>query len=253
MKIRALLVDDESLARQRLRLLLKEETDIEIVGECADGRGAVATVEREAPNLLFLDVQMPGMDGFAVLKAIPPENMPVVIFTTAHEQHAIRAFEAHALDYLLKPFKAARFKDAVARAREHLATRQAGTAAKGLLELLGRRADTPGYLTRLAIKDGDRMIFLKVGDIDTIEAAGKYVVVHSGKENHVLRETLAGLEAQLDPEKFLRISRPAIVNLDRIKELQPMFKGEHVVVLQNGRQLAMTRGLREVEKALKFS
>lgn len=253
MKIRTLLVDDEPHARQRLRLLLADEPDIDIVGECGDGTSAAEAIAREHPDLVFLDVQMPGMDGFEVLKTVPTERMPVVIFTTAHGEHAIRAFEAHALDYLLKPFTTARLKDAVARAREHITTRQAGTAAKGLLDLLGRRTDTPAFLTRLAIKDGDRMVFLKVSDIDSIEAAGKYVVVHLGKENHVLRETLAGLESQLDPEKFLRVSRSAIVNLDQVRELQPMFKGEHVLVLRNGRQLPMTRGLREVEQALKFS
>lgn len=253
MKIRTLIVDDEPLARQRLRLLLQDEADIEITAECEDGVSALAAIQHDTPDLMFLDVQMPGMDGFEVLKAIPVGKMPVIIFTTAYEQHALRAFDAHALDYLLKPFKVSRFKDAVGHAREHLATRLAGTTAKGLLELIGRQAGAPGYLTRLSVKEEDRIVFLKVVEIDVIEAAGKYVVVHSGADSHILRETLAGLEAQLDPEKFLRISRSAIVNLDSIQELQPMFKGEHVVVLRTGRKLAMTRGLREVENALKFS
>jgi two-component system LytT family response regulator len=253
MKIRTLIVDDEPLARRRLRLLLQDEADVEIAAECENGETALAAIQRETPDLMFLDVQMPGMDGFEVLKAIPDGKMPVIIFTTAYEQHALRAFDAHALDYLLKPFKISRFKDAVGHAREHLATRQAGTTAKGLIELIGRQAGASSYLTRLSVKEEDRIVFLKVTEVDVIEAAGKYVVVHCGANSHILRDTLAGLEAQLDPDKFLRISRSAIVNLDSIRELQPMFKGEHVVLLRNGRRLAMTRGLREVENALKFS
>lgn len=253
MMMRTLLVDDEPLARQRLRLLLAEEPDVEIIGECANGTEAIAAIEKEAPDLVFLDVQMPGADGFEVLRGLAPEKMPVVIFVTAFDQHAVRAFEAQALDYLLKPFKPSRLTETVARARQHLQNRQAGEAARGILELLGKRPQGPAYLTRLAIRDTERTIFLKTADIDSIEAAGKYVVVHVGKESHLLREALSTLETQLDPEKFLRISRSALVNLDRIKELQPMFKGEHVIVLQNGRHLPMTLGLREVEKALKFS
>lgn len=253
MKIRALIVDDEPLARQRIRLLLDREPDVEIISECANGEEALAALQRESPDLMFLDVQMPGMDGFAVLKATPTDKLPVVIFTTAYEQHALRAFEAHALDYLLKPFKTERFKDSLAHARQHLATRHAGTAAQGLLEFLGRKIELTQYLSRLSVKVGDRMMFLKVGEIDAFESAGKYIVVHSGKENHLLRESLTSLESKLDPEHFLRISRSSIVNLDSILELQPMFKGEHIVLLRNGLKLAMTRGLRDVENVLKFS
>lgn len=253
MKIRVMIVDDEPLARQRIRILLDRETDIEIIAECANGDEAVNTLEMASPDLMFLDVQMPGMDGFGVIKATAPDKLPVVIFTTAYEQHALRAFEAHALDYLLKPFKAERFKEALSHAREHLATRRTGSATQGLLELIGRKTETHHYLTRLSVKEGDRIIFIRVSEIDAIESAGKYVVVHLGKENHVLRESLTSLEAQLDPDHFLRISRSSLVNLDRIQELQPMFRGEHVVLLRNGLKLAMTRGLREVEKVLKFS
>ena len=253
MKIRTLIVDDEPLARERIRLLLREEVDLVIAGECSGGPEAVAAVRREAPDLMFLDVQMPEMDGFAVLRAIGPEKLPAVIFTTAYDQHALKAFDAHALDYLLKPFKPARFKEAVERARRHLAQRKAGTQMESLLALISQRPAANPHLTRLAVKTADRVIFLKTGDIDSIESAGNYVAVHVGKDSHILRETLNALEAQLDPEKFLRVSRSAIVNLDRVKEVQPMFKGEHLVVLHGGRQIAMTRGLREVEKALKFS
>ncbi len=259
MKIRALIVDDEPLARQRIRLLARDEPDLELIGECPSGHDALTAIQRDPPDLLFLDVQMPEMDGFELLQKLPREHLPAVIFTTAYDQHAVRAFETHALDYLLKPFKSERFKAALARAREHLTNAQASTAARGLLDILAARqalSAVPAaahFLTRLTIKTDDKVAVVKTADIDSIESAGNYVAVNVGKESHILRETLNALEAQLDPEKFLRISRSIIVNLDRVKELQPMFKGEHIIVLQNGKRLAMTRGLREVEQALKFS
>jgi two-component system, LytTR family, response regulator len=251
MKIRALIVDDEPLARQRVRLLLSEEGDVEIVGECGDGVEAVETIEALKPELLFLDVQMPEMDGFGVLKQVAPELLPIVIFTTAYDEHALRAFDAHALDYLLKPFKPERFKEAVRRARDLVANKQAGAAARNLLEFVNERAAsaTP-YLHRLTIKTPDRVRFVDVEQIDAIEAAGKYAVVHVGKENHVLRETMNSLEASLSPELFLRISRSVIVNLSRIQELQPTFKGEHVMVLKSGQRYATTRPLREIQQKL---
>jgi two-component system LytT family response regulator len=262
MKIRALIVDDEPLARQRIRQFARDEPGLEIIGECASGHEALAAIERDLPDLLFLDVQMPEMDGFELLLKLSRERLPVVIFTTAHDQHAVRAFETHALDYLLKPFKPERFNASIARAREHLANQQANTAARGLLDLLAARQSQSAssaamtvthYLTRLTIRTDDKVVVLKTADIDSIESAGNYLAVNIGKESHILRETLSALEAQLDPEKFLRISRGAMVNLDRVKELQPMFKGEHIIVLQNGKRLPMTRGLREVEQALRFS
>jgi two-component system, LytTR family, response regulator len=259
MKIRALIADDEPLARQRIRLLARDEPDLELIGECASGSDVLAAIERDPPDLIFLDVQMPEMDGFELLQRLPRERLPLVIFTTAYDKHAVRAFEAHALDYLLKPFQPERFKTAVARAQEHLANRQASSAARGLIHLLAAQqsapaaSSSPKHLTRLTIKTDEKMVVVKAADIDSIESAGNYVAVNAGKESHILRETLNALEKQLDPEKFLRVSRSAIVNLDRVKELQPMFKGEHIIVLQNGKRLAMTRGLlREVEQALKF-
>ena len=258
MKIRALIVDDEPLARQGLHRLARDEPDLDLIGECASGPDALLVMEREPPTLVFLDVQMPEMDGFEMLARLPRDRLPVVIFTTAYDQYAVRAFEAHALDYLLKPIRPARFQDAVARARAHLGGREAGTAARGLLDLLaahqGARPASPAepFLTRLTIKCEDRVVVVKTVDIDSIESAGNYVAVNVGKTSHILRETLNVLESQLNPEKFFRISRSAIVNLDRVKELQPMFKGEHVIVLHNGKRLAMTRGLRDVERALRF-
>jgi two-component system LytT family response regulator len=258
MKIRALIVDDERLARQRIRLLARDEPDLEIVGECESAADALATIERDSPDLLFLDVQMPEMDGFELLKKLPRERLPLVIFTTAYDKHAVRAFEAHALDYLLKPFQPDRFRAAVARAKEHLVTRQESSAARGLLDLLATRpspspAPIAQYLARLTVKGEDKVSVIKTADIDSIESAGNYVSVNVGKQSYILRQSLNALEKQLDPEQFLRVSRSTIVNLDRVKELQPMFKGEHIIVLQNGKRLPMTRGLlRGVEQALKF-
>jgi two-component system LytT family response regulator len=252
MKIRALIVDDEPLARQRVRLLLSEEADVEILGESEDGIEAVAQIEASKPDLLFLDVQMPEMDGFELLRRVPQDLLPVVIFTTAYDKHALQAFDAHALDYLLKPFKPARFKQAVQRARELIANKQAGAAARGLLELLGERPAPASQLTRLAVKTPGKVIFVSLVDVDTIEAAGKYAVVHVGKENHVLRETMTSLESNLPPQRFLRISRSVIVNIDRIQELQPMFKGENVILLKNGKRYPTSRSLREIQQRLAF-
>jgi len=252
MKIRALIVDDEPLARQRVRLLSSEEADLEIAGECEDGIAAVEQIETTQPDLLFLDVQMPEMDGFEVLRRVPRERLPVVIFTTAYDEHALQAFDAHALDYLLKPFKPERFKEAIQRARELIADRQAGATARGLLEFLGERPAALTHLSRLAIKTPGKVSFVEVQDIDAIEAAGKYAVVQVGKENHVLRETMGSLESNLPPDRFLRISRSVIVNLDRVKELQPMFKGESVIVLKSGKRYPTTRPLREIQQRLEF-
>lgn len=252
MTIRALIVDDEPLARQRVRLLLSEEPDVEVTGESEDGFQAVDQIEGTKPDLVFLDVQMPEMDGFEVLRRVPQPLLPVVIFTTAYDQHALRAFEVHALDYLLKPFKPARFKEAVQRARDLIANKQAGVAARGLLALLSQTPAPGGQLTRLAVKSPGKVTFVNLDQIQAIEAAGKYAVVHVGKENHVLRETMSSLESHLPPQRFLRISRSVIVNIDQIQELQPMFKGENLVVLKNGKRYPTTRPIREIQQKLQF-
>jgi two-component system, LytTR family, response regulator len=258
MKIRALIVDDEPLARQRVRLLLAEEPDVETIAECADGLEAVDQIQATRPDLLFLDVQMPEMDGFEVLRRVPQALLPVVIFTTAYDQHALRAFEVHALDYLLKPFKPSRFKEAVQRARAFIANKEAALHARGLLALLGQAPQPSGQLTRLAVKTPGKVTFVKLDQVQAIEAAGKYVVVHVGcsphgpQENHVLRESMASLESHLPPQRFLRISRSVIVNIDQIQELQPMFKGENLVVLKNGKRYPTTRPIREIQQKLEF-
>jgi two-component system LytT family response regulator len=254
MKIRALIVDDEPLARERVRLLLGEEPDVEVIGECGDGFEAVDQIQATKPDLVFLDVQMPEMDGFEVLRRLPPVLLPVVIFTTAYDQHALRAFEANALDYLLKPSKPARFKQSVQRARDLITNKHAGVAARRLLALLGQApaAVPTGQLTRLAVKTPGRVTFVELDQIQAIEAAGKYAVVHVGKENHVLRETMGSLESNLPPQRFLRISRSVIVNMDQIQELQPTFKGENLVVLKNGKSYPTTQPLREIQQKLEF-
>jgi two-component system LytT family response regulator len=253
MKIKTLIVDDEPLARERIRTLLAKEPDIEIAGECANGDDALAAMKKRPVDLLFLDVQMPEMDGFEMLGRLGKDALPAVIFVTAYDQHALRAFEVHALDYLLKPFKQSRFKEAVQRVREQVGRRQSDDVSKRLLQLLADRKPAPAYLHRLTVKENERVVLVKASQIEWIESAGNYVVLHVGKQNHILRETLAALEAQLDPKLFLRISRSTLVNLDQVRELQPLFKGEYAVVLHNGKQLPMTRGIRELEEKLRFS
>ena len=253
MKIRALLVDDEALARKRLRKMLGEESDIEILGECGDGPEAIACLREQQPDLVFLDVQMPEVDGFDVLRALPPERLPLVIFVTAHDRHAVAAFEVHAVDYLLKPFTQERLHEAVARARQLLQTRDTSMISQQLADLLKTPRAGPHYLSRFAIKTGDRTVFIKVEEVDYIESASNYVVLHTRTENHVLRDTLSNLETLLPPKSFVRISRSMIVHLERVKEIQPGIEGEHVAVLYNDKQLIMTRGLREMQERMQYS
>jgi two-component system LytT family response regulator len=253
MNIRTLIVDDEPLARERVRTLLQAEPDVEIVGECGDGHEALSVLQEHAPDLLFLDVQMPGLGGFEVLRELGAERMPVVIFVTAYDQHALKAFDVHALDYLLKPFKPARFKETVQRAREALANRAGGQASNNLRALLAQVKPEREHLSRIPVRNNEKVVFVKASLIEYIESAGNYVVLHAGKENHVVRETLTALEEKLDPKQFVRLSRSVLVNVEQIKEIQPLFKGEHAVLLHNGKQLTMTRGLREVQELLRFS
>jgi len=247
MKIRAIIVDDELLARTGIRLALSDESDIEVVAECRDGEEAVKAVELHRPDLLFLDVQMPRLNGFEVLEALDFKQIPAVIFTTAHDEHAIRAFEVNALDYLLKPFKQARFQKALQRAREQLRTRPGAGHDPQMAGLLAdfRRSVSGG--PRILVKSPDRILFLKHDEIDHIEAAGNYLVLHSGKERHIARDTMSAMETRLAPSGFMRISRSVIVNLSRIRELQPHGAGEYSVILKSGARLHMTCGLGEVQ------
>jgi len=249
MKIRTLIVDDEPLARKRILMFLRDEPDVEIAGECVHGADAITQIEQQKPDLVFLDVQMPEVGGFDVLRALPADCWPLVIFVTAYNQHALQAFEVHALDYLLKPFKLVRFRQALQRAREHLDARDINGRNARFREWLLTREET-AYPSRLTVKSGEQTAFVEVKDVDCIEAAGNYAILHAGATNHILRETLANLEAKLSPKRFLRVSRSAIVNLDRVKAVQPATRGEHVVLLKNGRELTLTRGVREVRQRL---
>ncbi|MFI5183641.1 MAG: LytR/AlgR family response regulator transcription factor [Vicinamibacteria bacterium] len=245
MKIRTLIVDDEPLARERVRALLAEEADVEIVGECGDGVEAVDAVVREAPDLVFLDVQIPEIDGFGVIERVGVDKMPVVVFVTAYDQYALQAFEVHAVDYLLKPFDQERFQKAMARAREAVRLRRNGDVNERLVALLQDLKAPQGPLERLVVKSSGRLFFLRVEEIDWIESSGNYVCLHVGGESHLLRETMNGIETKLDPARFIRIHRTAIVNIDRIKELQPLFHGEYDVVLRTGITLTLSRGYRD--------
>ena len=244
-KITSLIVDDEALARKFIRRMLKENHDVEIVGECSDGKSAVAMIQKHKPDLVFLDVQMPVMDGFAVLGAIGVERLPEIIFTTAYEKYAIRAFELHALDYLLKPFDQVRFQDAMRHAKERLNQRQQEDGRIQISALLENVKSQPKYLERLIIKADGRISFLHTRDISWIEADDKYVHLHTAKASRMVRQTLSAMESQLNPKKFQRIHRSAMVNVERIKELEPTFNGEHVVHLEDGTKLTLSRTYRE--------
>jgi two-component system LytT family response regulator len=245
LKIRTLIVDDEPLGRERIRTLLREDAEVEVVGECADGRQAIAAVERLKPDLLFLDVQMPEMDGFAVVDAMAAQHMPAIIFVTAYDRYAVQAFEVHALDYLLKSFDRERFQSAVARAKQEIRRSREGALNERLAGLLEDLESRKQRATRVVIKSAGRIFFLPVEEIDWVEAADNYVRIHAGAEAHLVRETLQSLEGRLDPARFLRIHRSTIVNLDRIRELQPMFHGDYAVRLRDGTELTLSRNYRE--------
>jgi len=246
MTLRVMIVDDEELARQRIRRLLAREADVEVVGEASDGVQAVESIQSLAPDLVFLDVQMPEVDGFAVLERLRPNGAPAVVFVTAHDDYALRAFDVHAVDYLRKPFDATRFREAFARARRRLAGAEAEERARTLEALLSQiRSQPPRSRERLMVRSDGRLYFVRVDDIDWVEAAGNYVKLHVGRDTHLMRETMAGIEKMLDPSRFLRIHRSAIVNLDRVREMQPWFSGEYTVILRDGTQLRLSRIYRD--------
>ena len=247
-KIKTLIVDDEPLARRNLRVLLERDPQIEILDECRNGREAVKAINTFSPDLIFLDIQMPEMDGFDVLQRVGPEHIQGIIFVTAFDQYALKAFDVHALDYLLKPFDDERFARALERAKSQIAAREINQLSERLLALLEEREGAKReekYLTRLMIKASSRVMLLKVEEIDFIEADGNYAKLHAGRKTHLLREKMNDLEGRLDPARFVRIHRSVIVNLDRIKEMHPHFNGDYVVVLEDGRQLRLSRTRRE--------
>jgi len=245
--LRAVIIDDEPLARDSIRAMLEGENDVVVAGE-ASGDGAAALVARTRPDIMFLDIQMPDVDGFTLLQQIGPDAVPAVVFVTAYDRYALRAFDAHAIDYLLKPFDDARFHDALERARERARARRAGEVDARLAELLAdkRRAEPARFLVR----EREKSVVIDAGDIDWIEAADYYVSLHVGKHSHLLRQTMTEIEAQLDPAKFFRVHRSAIINIDRVREIHPMFRGDSVVVLHDGTRVRLSRARREQFESL---
>lgn len=245
--LRVLLVDDEPLALRKLRRLLSTERDVQVVAECTDGRAAADAIRRHAPDLVFLDIQIPELDGFQVLDSLSAEQIPVIVFVTAYDEHALRAFDAHALDYLLKPVGRDRFRESLDRARARvLERRAAGVVDARLLALHRERASSRDAvptrcLTRIAVKNGGRAFFVRTDEVDWIEAADNYIRLHVGATSHLVRESLRTLEAKLDPRLFLRVHRSAIVNIDAIRELQPWFHGDHIIILRSGARLSCSR------------
>jgi len=241
-KIRTVIVDDEELARDRIQALLEQQPDVEIVGVCTDGPSAVETIDRTQPDLVFLDVQMPGMNGFEVVDNLERTKLPAVVFVTAHDAHALKAFEIHALDFLLKPFDQTRFEKALERARGQL-TQSKGTTIldSRLVSLLEELHEERKYSERLIVKSSGRVFFVRTEEIDWVEASGNYVKIHTKSDAHLLRESMKNMEAKLDPKTFVRIHRSAIVNIDHIKELEPWFHGEYIVIMRDGTRLTASR------------
>ncbi|MEZ5401732.1 MAG: LytTR family DNA-binding domain-containing protein [Bryobacteraceae bacterium] len=243
--ISALIADDERLARNRIRRLLTLDADIEIIGECDSGTEAVEAMRQNLPQLLFLDIQMPGLDGFGVLEAVDRDRFPVVIFVTAYDAYALKAFEVHAFDYLLKPFDRKRFYEVLKRAKDQVALIRSGETNSRLLELIENLDAQRPNAGRIAIRSGGHVTLIKTESIDWIEAADNYVCLHCGGETHVVRETMNSFEKRLDPNRFLRIHRSTIVNLDRVKEMQPWFRGDYQVILHSGAKLTLSRSYRD--------
>jgi two-component system LytT family response regulator len=245
MNLRTIIVDDERIARQRLRRLLAREPEVEIIAECADGVSAVEAVKEQAPDLLFLDIQMPGVDGFEVVDAIMPIAQPAIVFITAFDRHAVHAFETCALDYLLKPVEPARLAKTLQRVRAYLMTSPPVSPS---------RASLPNGTTsaqRFGVRSGQRMTFVAPKEIDWIEADGNYAILHVGARNHLLRETMNALEAQLPPNDFVRVSRSAIVRLEKVEGMQVATDGHHFLVLNDGQRVPVTRKIRDIEARIR--
>jgi two-component system, LytTR family, response regulator len=250
LKIRTLVVDDEVLGRKRIKKLLELQSDIEVVGEASNGVEALVLLEKTQPDLIFLDVQMPELNGFEMLAQVSPQDIPLTIFVTAYDQYALQAFNTSAIDYLLKPFDDDRFDGALARARTYLkgsSSKSFQSEIQGFLQSLS----VSNHLSRIAIKDKDRIIFVRSSEIDWIEAIGNYLKIHVNKDGYMLRGRIAEIEKQLNPREFFRIHRSTIVNLDKVKELLPLCKGEAIALLHNGLRLNVSRhSLQELQKVL---
>jgi two-component system, LytTR family, response regulator len=268
-KIRALIVDDESLAREALLVMLDDDPEIEVIAECRNGKEAVTVIREQSPDVVFLDIQMPEMDGFQVIEEVGAMRMPVTIFVTAYDKHALRAFEAHALDYLLKPFDHDRFDTTLQRAKTFVRQQKLGEISDNLLAVLQhmklKTSESPSEtdnikldkathkepIDRVVIKSSGRIYFLKIEEIDWVEGAGDYLTLHSGSQTHLIRETMGNFHAKLDAQKFLRTHRSTIVNIERIKDIRPLSKGEYVITLTSGKRLKSSRGYRhELQRLL---
>ena len=250
MTIRALIVDDESLARQSVRRFLRDHHDIAVIGESGDGQSAMDAIRTERPELIFLDIQMPELNGFEVVARIGVEQMPATVFITAYDRYALEAFDANAVDYLLKPFGKTRFDRALARVRERLAARQDIEAARRILRVMESISGRGHPVDRLPVAENGRILFVKAENVQWIEAAGNYARIHVAGRCHDVRETLTSLSAKLDPASFVRIHRSAIVNVRFVREIHPWFHGYHLVVLENGERLRMSRYQHEVAARL---
>lgn len=261
--IRVMIVDDEPLALRGLKIRLAEFPEIEVIAEASNGREAVKAIKQHQPDLVFLDIQMPGLDGFGVVRALIGAPAPFFVFVTAYDKYAIEAFEANALDYLVKPVEEERLKDALHRAREAMKSRAAAQRESRLVELLASLSDDdrdrikelisePGwtekerYSERLSFKDGTKVVMLDADEIDWIDAAGDYMCIHAAGKTHIIRETMKTLQARLDPSRFQRVHRSAIVNVKKVKELHPHSNGEYFIILENGAELKLSRSYKEV-------
>jgi two-component system LytT family response regulator len=250
MSIRTLIVDDEKLARDKLRRLLGKESDIDIIGECSCGTDTVEFINQKDPELVFLDIQMPELNGFEVLGKIKPEKMPTIVFVTAYDQYALDAFNVHALDYLTKPFDQDRLQTALGKVRNQLESSRQGVMDERLLSLLQALRAEKEYPDRLVLKSSGKIYFVKTADVDWVEAAGNYVKIHAARKSHMLRETMTGIEKKLPPDKFLRIHRSSLVNIDSIRELNPLFSGDYLVTLQDDTELTLSRNYHDRLKQL---
>jgi two-component system, LytTR family, response regulator len=245
MLIRTLIVDDVPAAREQIAVMLEEEPDVELVGETGDGPGAVESIERLAPHLVFLDIGIPRGDGFDVVGAIGPAPLPFVVFVTGDDGQAVRAFDVQALDYLVKPIDPDRLRRSVARARAALGHLANDELAERVRAVAGAQTGGPPVTDRFVVKRNGRVLFVRPDEIDWVEGSGNYVRLHVGPATHTVRQTMAGVEARLDGGRFLRIHRSQIVNIDRIKELERQFNGEYAVILHGGARLTLSRGYRD--------
>ncbi len=246
MSLKALVVDDEPLARRSIRRFLRDHSDIEVLEECGNGMEAVTAIVKHKPDMIFLDVQMPEVDGFGVIRQIGAERMPVTVFATAYDRYALAAFDSGAIDYLLKPFSKVRFDQTLQRVRSKLGEPSNSKRIEDLLETMRKLTGTRDYAERIPIADGGRVVFVKTREIQWIESQGNHARIHTKTHCHEVRETLTSLESKLNPEEFARIHRSTIINLQYVKEIHRWFHGYHLVVLEGGHELRMSRYQREV-------